>query len=60
MKVVVIGGGPAGMIAAITARKKGDEVIDEIVNLCEQGDKWLKGQEVIDLGFADRIIEHKK
>lgn len=27
MKVIVIGGGPAGMIAAITARKKGDEVI---------------------------------
>ena len=27
MKVIVIGGGPAGMIAAITASKKGDSVI---------------------------------
>ena len=27
MKVVVIGGGPAGMMAAITARKEGNEVI---------------------------------
>ena len=27
MKVVVIGGGPAGMIAAITACQKGDEVV---------------------------------
>lgn len=27
MKVVVIGGGPAGMMSAITAAKKGDEVI---------------------------------
>lgn len=33
---------------------------DEVVELCEKGDNWLKGQEVIDLGFADRIIEHKK
>lgn len=40
--------------------KNSGKPFDEIVNLCEQGDKWLKGQEVIDLGFADRIIEHKK
>lgn len=33
---------------------------DEVVELCEKGDNWLKGQEAIDLGFADRIIEHKK
>ena len=40
--------------------KNSGKPFDEIVNLCEQGDKWLKGQEVIDLGFADRIIEPKK
>lgn len=40
--------------------KNSGKPFDEIINLCEQGDKWLKGQEVIDLGFADRIIEHKK
>ena len=27
MNVIVVGGGPAGMIAAITASKKGDNVI---------------------------------
>ena len=27
MKVIVIGGGPAGMLAAITAKQKGNEVI---------------------------------
>lgn len=36
------------------------KTFDEVVELCEKGDNWLKGQEVIDLGFADRIIEHKK
>jgi ATP-dependent protease ClpP protease subunit len=32
---------------------------DEIVELCERGDKWLKGKEVVDLGFADKIIVNK-
>ena len=27
MKVIVIGGGPAGMLAAITAKESGDEVV---------------------------------
>ena len=27
MKVIVVGGGPAGMMAAITARESGNEVI---------------------------------
>ena len=27
MKVIVIGGGPAGMMAAITAREQGNDVI---------------------------------
>ena len=33
---------------------------EEIVDLCEHGDKWLKASEVIDLGFADKIIEKKE
>jgi flavin-dependent dehydrogenase len=27
MKVIVVGGGPAGMVAAITAKEAGNEVI---------------------------------
>ncbi len=35
MKVIVIGGGPAGMLAAISARKNGNEVIIlEKMNMC--------------------------
>ena len=30
---------------------------DDIVNLCENGDKWMKPQEAIDLGFLDGVIK---
>ena len=33
--------------------------IDEIEILCNNGDKWMKGQEVIDGGWADKIISKK-
>ena len=40
--------------------KNSGKTFDEIVQLCENGDKWLKNQEVIDLGFADKIIEKRE
>lgn len=30
---------------------------DEVIELCENGDKWMKPQEAIDLGFIDGIIK---
>lgn len=33
--------------------------IDEIEMLCNNGDKWMKGQEIIDGGWADKIISKK-
>jgi len=29
---------------------------DEIVELCENGDKWFKGEEAVENGFADSVI----
>lgn len=40
----------------ILARNSGND-FDKMVELCEHGDKWLKPQETIELGFADTIIE---
>ena len=31
--------------------------IEEIIEMCEHGDRWMKSNETIDLGFADKIIE---
>lgn len=33
--------------------------IDEIVEMCEHGDRWMRPQETIELGFGDKIIEKK-
>ena len=34
--------------------------VDEIVDLCENGDKWYKGIEIVNENFADKIIEKKQ
>ena len=33
-----------------------EKPIDEIIPMCENGDKWMKPNETIELGFADSII----
>lgn len=33
--------------------------IEEIVDMCEHGDRWMKPQEVIELGFGDSVITKK-
>jgi ATP-dependent Clp protease protease subunit len=40
--------------------RNSDKSFEEIVELCEHGDKWLKGQEAVDLGFIDQIIKTKR
>ena len=40
--------------------RNSDKSFDEIVNLCEHGDKWLKGQEAVELGLIDQIITTKR
>lgn len=42
----------------ILSQKSGND-FDTIVNLCEHGDKWLKPQQAIELGFIDDIIVKK-
>lgn len=36
--------------------KNSGKSIDETIKLCENGDKWMKSQEAIDLGYVDKII----
>lgn len=36
--------------------KNSGKPIDEVEILCNNGDRWMKGQEVIDGGWADKII----
>ena len=31
--------------------------IEEIIEMCEHGDRWMKPEETIGLGFADKIIK---
>lgn len=40
--------------------KNSGKSFDEIVQLCENGDRWMKFGEVIELGFADKLIEKKE
>lgn len=40
--------------------RNSDKSVAEIVELCEKGDKWLKGQEAVELGFIDKIITTKR
>ena len=37
--------------------KNSGKTIEEIIPMCENGDKWMKPNQTIELGFADKIIE---
>jgi ATP-dependent Clp protease protease subunit len=37
--------------------KNSGKTIDEIIPMCENGDRWMKPNQTIELGFADKIIE---
>lgn len=39
--------------------EKSDNDFDKIVELCEHGDKWMKPEQAIELGFIDDIIVKK-
>ena len=42
----------------ILSEKRGND-FDKIVELCEHGDKWMKPEQAIELGFIDDIIVKK-
>ena len=42
----------------ILSQKSGND-FDTVVDLCEHGDKWLKPQQAIELGFIDDVIVKK-
>lgn len=37
--------------------KNSGKTIGEIIPMCENGDRWMKPNQTIELGFADKIIE---
>jgi ATP-dependent Clp protease protease subunit len=37
--------------------RNSNKPIEEIIEMCEHGDKWLKAEEVISLGFGDAVID---
>lgn len=39
----------------ILAKNSGKSV-EETIQLCENGDRWMKSQEAIDLGYVDKIV----
>lgn len=39
----------------VLARNSG-KTIEETIQLCENGDKWYKGKEIVEAGFVDKII----
>ena len=40
--------------------KNGGKTIEETIQLCENGDKWMKSQEAVDMGYIDKIITGNK
>ena len=36
--------------------KNSGKSIEDTIQLCENGDKWMKAQEAIDLGYIDKIV----
>jgi ATP-dependent protease ClpP protease subunit len=36
--------------------KNSGKSVEEIIQLCENGDKWYKGNEIVEASFADKII----
>lgn len=43
----------------VLAKSSGNS-LERITELCENGDRWIKPNDVIGLGFADKIIQKKK
>ena len=39
--------------------KNSGHSMEEIIDMCEHGDRWMKASEAIELGFADGIITKK-
>ena len=37
--------------------KNSGKTIEETIQLCENGDRWMKANEAIELGYIDKIIE---
>lgn len=44
---------------AILSNNSG-KCIDDIAQLCNNGDNWMKGQTIVDEGWADRVITSRK
>jgi ATP-dependent Clp protease protease subunit len=40
--------------------KNSGKSIEETIQLCENGDKWLKANEAIEMGYIDKIITSSK
>ena len=40
--------------------KNSGKTIEETIQLCENGDKWMKSQEAVDMGYIDKIISGNK
>lgn len=40
--------------------KNSGKDMDEMIRLCENGDRWMKPNETIELGFADKIVKRKE
>jgi ATP-dependent Clp protease protease subunit len=43
----------------VLARNSGKS-IEETIQLCENGDKWMKSQEAVEMGYIDKIISKTK
>ena len=40
--------------------KNSGKSIEDVERLCNNGDRWMKGQDIIDGGWADKIIQPSK
>ena len=40
--------------------KNSGKPIDEVIDMCEHGDRWMKPDETIEHSFADKIIEKRR
>lgn len=40
--------------------KNSGKTIEETIQLCENGDKWMKAQQAIEMGYIDKIISKTK
>lgn len=42
----------------VLARNSG-KTMEETIQLCENGDKWMKAQEAVEMGYVDKIVAKK-